>query len=176
MGAELSVAIVRGLGVYGSAAKLKTSVDGVGYAGSGTGWELGVRGGLTLAGPWGLAADVRAGAGASEDGEGGETAVKTRAARLLGTVGAPGGGAMAWLGPDYQWGSSIDLAMPSTAVQGETLAYTIEPLRPVAVVLGGSLHSGAVGLPWRTSPRLSAGAELQAGQVRAVRAWVGLGL
>lgn len=183
LGAELSVAVLRGLGVYANYGRVNSSVEGAAFSGSGRAWTLGARGALPVYKGLGLAADVHIGSGTTEgaargdqDLAPGDATVTERGARLLATVGAPSGGGMLWAGAELQWGWSMDLNAPADEATGLSTAYAVEAERPLSGVLGGSLHSEPIGLPWRLSPRLSAGAELSVGQIRSVGAWIGLGL
>lgn len=182
LGGELSVAILRGLGVYGSFARVSSAVSSAGYSGTGTGWTLGARGALPITRALGVAAEAHLGAATSAgahpteaDQQQSAAVITERSARLLATVGSPEGGAVGWGGAELAWGWRMDLDAPPSEGGSDPVSYTAESSRPMSGVLGGSLHSEPIGVPWRASPTLSAGAELRIGQIRSVGAWVGLG-
>lgn len=182
LGGELSVAIVRGLGLYGGFGRVNDSVATAGYTGTGTGWTLGARGAIPVYGKLGIAADFHLGTANTEgehvtesDQQQSAAVIRERAARLLATVGEPEAGAVGWAGAELAWGWSMDLTAPPTEGGADSVSYAVEPTGPASFVVGGSLHSEPIGVPWRPSPTLSAGAELRFGQIRSVGAWVGLG-
>jgi hypothetical protein len=60
--------------------------------------------------------------------------------------------------------------------EGITLEVPLQPKRVVSGVLGATLMSDPIGVPWRVSPRFRTTAEARVGQENALHVSVGVSL
>lgn len=180
--AQASVAIVRGVGVYGELGHVTEVVKAAEYDGAGTGWAAGLRLALPITRTIGLAADARYGgvettADPVEGALGGPGDATRRAPQLslMGTLGTPAAGGLAWLGAQSSPGWTASLR-PLGSVDGEPLSeVALKPTLPLSVIFGMAGVSEELGLPWRSSAHVSAGAEGWVGQSSGLSVWLGVG-
>ncbi len=180
--AELSVALFRGVGVYGVLSHRYEAVQAAQYAGTGRSWALGARLAAPLVGPLGVAADARyersETEGDAQDGAlagAGDQRWSSPRLSLVATLGQPEGGGLGWLGVQAAPGWKAELT-PLGAVDDVPLVeVTLKPTLPASAVFGLAGVSEELGLPWRRSARVSAGAEAWMGQTSGLSAWIGIG-
>jgi len=180
--AQASVAIVRGVGVYGELGHVTETVKAADYEGAGVGWAAGLRLAAPITRVVGLAADARfGGASTAADPVVGALAGPGDASRrapqlsLMGTLGTPASGGLAWLGAQTSPGWTATLR-PLGSVEGDPLTeVALRPTLPVSVIFGMAGVSEELGLPWRSSAHVSAGAEGWVGQSSGLSVWLGIG-
>lgn len=180
--AELSVALLRGVGVYGVVGRRIELVQAAQYSGVGRTWALGGRLALPITGALGVAADARytwsATEGAAVEGAlAGPGSQRWQSPRLslMGTLGQPDDGGLGWLGVQTSPGFTL-VSSPLGSLDGAPLTeLTLKPELPVSAVFGLAGVSEELGLPWRRSARISAGAEAWLGQTSGLGAWLALG-
>lgn len=179
-GASLGWSVVRGLGLYGQIGQVTESIDELQY--EGTGLEYG--GGLRLAVPvhpsiW-IAGNVHGSFGKTKSTRASQTPDPKHAeyaiysGTLLLVAGGPSGGGHLWFGPQAAW-SWTHTAWP-LGDEGITLEVPLQPKRVVSGVLGATLMSDPIGVPWRASPRFRTTAEARVGQENALHVSVGVSL
>jgi hypothetical protein len=180
--AQGSVAIVRGVGVYGELGRVTEVVKAAEYDGAGTGWAAGLRLALPVTRTLGVAADLRyAGVETVADpvegalGGPGDASRRGSQLSLMGTLGSPASGGLGWLGVQTSPGWT-DSLRPLGSVDGEPLTEVeLQPSLPVSVIFGMAGVSEELGLPWRSSAHVSAGAEGWVGQSSGLSVWLGIG-
>lgn len=179
-GASLGWSVVRGVGLYGQVGRVTESIEELQYEGSG----LGYGGGLRLAVPvhsavW-IAGNVHGSFGNTKSTRASQTPDPKHAeyaiysGTLLLVAGGPSGGGHLWFGPQAAW-SWTHMVWP-LGDEGITLEVPLQPKRVVSGVLGATLMSDPIGVPWRVSPRFRTTAEARVGQENALHVSVGVSL
>lgn len=181
--AELSVALLHGLGIYGGLSRGYELVEAAEYEGVGQAWMLGARLALPVAGALGVAADARYASSQTEGaavsgaaGGAGSGRWRSPQLSLLGTFGSPASGGLGWVGAQATpgWASAL---VPLGEVDGVPLAsLDLQPTLPLSAVFGLAGVSEELGLPWRRTARISAGAEAWLGRTSGLSLWLGIGL
>lgn len=180
--AELSLALLRGVGIYGAVGHQADTVLAAEYAGEGRSWTVGARAALPLGDAWGVALDAHYQRGGSL-GEAQSGALSGPGSQrqagptlsLVGTLGTPRDGGVAWLGVQSSPGLRFDLNPLGDIDQVALTEVILKPQLPLSGVFGLSGVSEELGLPWRRTTRLSAGAEAWLGQTSGLGAWMAVG-
>lgn len=178
----LSVAVLRGLGVYGELGIGQDQIQAADYKGRSQAWGAGVKAAVPVTASVWLAADIRLDEGdgqsvlADEDPDPELTTYRLSTASVLGVWGDSARGGAVWLGAQSSWMWDHHVWPLGTEDSQISLDVPLAPRLPVSGVLGMSLSSDPVGLPWRTSTRLSVGLEGRAGQETGVSGWLGFAL
>ena len=177
--AELGVAVVTGLGLYAfsswnsdvvAEARLVSHVNLLGG---------GMRLGLPLGQRAWLAADCRLsfGTGLSDETlqvtDPASVDERIGTASVLGVWGHPDDGGHLWLGLQAPWMYTRDLQ--PLGASGVRVTMPMAPHVPVVFVVGGTLISERLGIPWGNSPRLRTTIEARLGQENALTVSTGLG-
>ena len=178
LGLELSLAIIKGVGVYGFSS---WTDDAIAEARLQSDAHL-LGGGLRLGDPlnssfW-VVTDTRmtVGEGSSDKAglvdDPGTTSEMMGSTRLMAAMGNPSDGGHAWFGAEVPWKYRSDLRPLGDA--GVSVLMPMKPRLPVNVVLGGALISDRLGTPWGSAPRLRTTVELCVGYENALTVATGL--
>ncbi len=178
LGGELVLALLRGVGVYGFASRTNDEVAESSYKGIGQF----IGGGIRLAVPLGragwLAVNGQMGRGqgtsekVSEDGDPGRSANLEQSMSVLGVLGPVEGSGHCWLGVQLPIKSTYTLE--PLGREGLSVRLPLSPVYPASAVVGATLISERLGLPWRKSPRIRTSVEARIGGEMGVGLRTGL--
>ena len=179
-GLSMGLNLIRGVGLYGKAGRISESIQELQYEGLGFGYGGGIRVALPLHSSFWIAGDANALIGSSKstraeqtpDPKHGDFAIYS--GTLLLVAGSPARGGHLWIGPQTAW-SWTHTVWP-LGDEGITIEVPLKPKRTLSGVLGATLISEPVGVPWRVSPRFRTTAEARAGQEMALHVSVGMAL
>ena len=174
---EAQLALLRGLGLFGELGHDAVTVSEAGYSGAGVRTAVGLRGALSLGGPWWLGVNARVdwsrGQAAAEVGDAPAVhQAQRRTASLLGAWGEPGDGVSLWAGGQVAWGW-FERLYP---LGEDELEIPLRPAAPLTGVFGAALTSEPLGVPWTRSVRVSVTAEARLGQENGASVALQLGI
>ena len=178
LGGELGLTLLRGVGVYGFALGTKDKVTEASYNGSGRSYGGGVRLAVPLGRAAWLAVNGRVGRGygtsdiGSEDGDPGQSTDLEQSISVLGVLGSVGGSGHGWLG--VQVPTHATFTLEPLGKEGHSVSLPLSPVYPASAVIGATLISDRVGLPWRKSPRVRTSFEARVGAEMGVSLRTGL--
>ena len=178
LGGELGLTVVRGVGVYGFVLGTKDTVSEASYNGTGRSYGGGIRLAVPLSPVAWLAVNGRLGHGSgtsdavSEDGDPGRSSDLEQSISVLGVLGSGEGSGHGWLGVQVPIHNTFTLE--PLGREGLSVSLPLSPVYPVSAVLGATLISNKVGLPWRKSPRIRTSIEARVGGEMAVALRTGL--
>lgn len=178
IGGELGLAILRGVGVYGFAARTTDQIAEASYKGSGRIYGGGIRLAVPLGRAGWVAVNGQIGRGqgqsdtVSEDGDPGRFADVGQSVSVLGVLGSVEGGGHGWLG--VQVPIQATYTLEPLGREGLSVSLPLSPIYPASAVIGATLISERVGLPWRNSPRIRTSIEARIGGEMGVGLRTGL--
>jgi hypothetical protein len=174
--------VIRGLGLYGELGRAQDQIQAADYKGRSRVWAAGLRAAVPLGRDLWLASNGRVDGGEGESIHADEEPDPERADyRLMsGTIlvawGSSGAGASAWAGAQSSWHWDHHVWPLGSKATEVRLDVPLAPTQQLSGVVGCGMTSEPVGLPWRTSPRLTVALEARAGQEWGVSGWVGVAL
>jgi len=167
LGGELGMSLFRGVGVYGFAMGTKDKVAEASYKGSGRAYGGGIRLAVPLGRAAWLAVNGQMGRGqgtsdtVSEDGDPGRSADMEQSVSVLGVLGSAEGSGHGWLGIQVPIHETFTLE--PLGREGLSVSLPLSPIYPASAVIGATLISERVGLPWGKSPRIRTSIEARVG-------------
>ena len=153
--------------MYGFALGTKDQIAEASYKGSGHSFGGGIRLAVPLWRSGWLAVNGRMARGGgtsdtvSEDGDPGRSVHSDQTVTVLGVLGSAGGSVHGWIGAQVPWSAAYILE--PMGQEGISVSLPLTPVHPATAVIGATIISDKVGLPWRRSPRIRTSFEARVG-------------
>ncbi len=178
----LHLAVLKGVGVFGEVGLAEDRIRAADYRGRAQTWAAGIRTAVPLGPSLWLAANARMDRGegvslhADEEPDPETAEFRIYSGTLLGVWGDGAEGVSVWAGGQSSWHWEHHVWPLGTSKDGVHLDVPLSPEWPVSGVVGFGVTSDPVGLPWRTSSRLTVALEGRVGQEVGVTGWIGVAL
>ena len=169
---RVDVRPVDAVGLWGAAGLTRHELSGTGHAGLGMGWAVGGHAVLPLDGPRPALSlryrryDTRSGSKDDPRTESSAWALDGSANLVLGHMDQ---GVVFWAGPTWTVREAA-----SVQVHEDDVQVDLDAKLPVGATLGAEFVSDPLGTPWKRTPRVSFGAEVQGIDAWGLSGWMAL--